>query len=36
MTAGLTLMKSVLIPLAKRALLPFALSRAMSATVAAI
>ena len=36
MTAGLPLMKSVLKPLAKRVLLPFGLSAAMPATVAAI
>ena len=36
MTAGLTLMKSVLIALAKPVLLPFGLSTAMSDTVAAI
>ena len=36
MTAGLPLMKSVLMPLAKSILLPFGLSAAMSATDAAI
>ena len=36
MTAGLTLMKSVLIALAKPVLLPFGLSAAMSDAVAAI
>ena len=36
MTAGLPLMKSVLIPLAKNVLLPFGLSAAMSATDATI
>ena len=36
MTAGLPLMKIVLMPLAKSILLPFGLSAAMSATDAAI
>ena len=36
MTAGLPLMKSVLIPLAKNVLLPFGLSAAMSVTDATI
>ena len=36
MTAGLPLIKSVLMPLAKSVLLPFGLSAAMSGTDAAI
>ena len=36
MTAGIPLMKSVLTPLAKNVLLPFALSAGMSAADAAI
>ena len=36
MTAGLPLMKRVLTPLTKNVLLPFGLSAAMSAAVAAI